>query len=109
MCLFNLKLQLISQIFLHSLPADCYINIVGFGFTHQPLYPSSRRYDDTVLGETKAHAETMQADLGGTEIYQPLEWIFQQPTVEGYLRQIFLLTDGEVKPKITLRGSQIIF
>jgi hypothetical protein len=103
MCLFNLKLQLISQIFLHSLPADCYINIVGFGFTHQPLYPSSRRYDDTVLGETKAHAEMMQADLGGTEIYQPLEWIFQQPTVEGYFRQIFLLTDGEVN--ITLRGS----
>ena len=51
----------------------------------------------------------MQADLGGTEIYQPLEWIFQQPTVEGYLRQIFLLTDGEVMPNLTLRGSQIIF
>ena len=38
----------------------------------------------------------MDANYGGTEIYQPLEAIFKQPFKEGFLRQIFVLTDGEV-------------
>ena len=35
--------------------------------------------------------------MGGTEIYHPLKWILEQPVIDGYLRQVFLLTDGEVK------------
>ena len=35
------------------------------------------------------------ADLGGTEIYKPLELIFQQPMRKQF-RQVFLLTDGAV-------------
>ena len=34
--------------------------------------------------------------MGGTEILAPLEWALQQPVIDGYSRQIFLLTDGEV-------------
>ncbi len=34
--------------------------------------------------------------MGGTEIYAPLEWILERPPIDGYLRQVFLLTDGEV-------------
>lgn len=34
--------------------------------------------------------------MGGTEIYQPLSWVLKLPRIEGYLRQIFILTDGEV-------------
>ena len=33
---------------------------------------------------------------GGTEIYQPLKDVFNQPIPEGRSRQVFLLTDGEV-------------
>jgi len=37
----------------------------------------------------------LQANLGGTEIFNPLEQIFQKPPIDGYLRQVFVLTDGE--------------
>merc|ERR1719334_1716368 len=39
----------------------------------------------------------MSANYGGTEIYSPLRNIFQQAKpAPSYLRQIFVLTDGEV-------------
>jgi len=34
--------------------------------------------------------------LSGTEILPPLEAVFSQPPLEGFARQVFLLTDGEV-------------
>lgn len=36
----------------------------------------------------------MDANFGGTEIYEPLEKILESPVVEGYPKQVFLLTDG---------------
>ena len=41
----------------------------------------------------------LAANLGGTEIYNPLEQIFQKPPIDGYLRQVFVLTDGEASYK----------
>jgi len=38
----------------------------------------------------------MDGDMGGTEIEQPLENILRAQVIEGYPKQIFLLTDGEV-------------
>jgi hypothetical protein len=38
----------------------------------------------------------MTANLGGTEIESPLSDIFSSPIIEGYPKQIFLLTDGQV-------------
>ncbi|CAL8097329.1 unnamed protein product [Orchesella dallaii] len=83
-------------LFLHSMPADCYFNIVGFGSTYNFLFPNSVKYDDGTLKKAISHAKGLQADLGGTEILQPLKEIYEKPEIEGYLRQIFVLTDGEV-------------
>lgn len=34
--------------------------------------------------------------MGGTEIYEPLQQILIKKVIEGYPKQIFLLTDGGV-------------
>ena len=34
--------------------------------------------------------------MGGTEIYDPLNRILQTKVIDGYPKQIFLLTDGGV-------------
>ena len=38
----------------------------------------------------------MQADLGGTELKPPLEFIFKQKVLPGLPRQVMVLTDGSV-------------
>jgi len=84
------------ELFLHSLPMDCFFNIFSFGSSFDSLFPESRKYDDDTLSLAKHHVSTMEADYGGTEIYQPLNFIFERPRQSGHLRQIFVLTDGEV-------------
>ena len=83
-------------LFLKSLPDGCYFNVVGFGSSYKTLFKNSQLYDDENLKKATDLAETMQADLGGTEILRPLQWVFSQPLVKGHPRQLFLLTDGEV-------------
>ena len=84
------------ELFLHSLPADCYFNIFSFGSSFDSLFSASKKYDDDTLASAKALVAGMEANYGGTEIYQPLDFIFKQPLMEGHLRQVFVLTDGEV-------------
>ncbi|HQP88031.1 MAG TPA: VIT domain-containing protein [Thermoanaerobaculia bacterium] len=84
------------QLCLRSLPAGILFNIVGFGSTFQKLFPKSRHYDEKSLAEASAHVKALKADLGGTEILPALESILKQSVPEGALRQLFLLTDGQV-------------
>ena len=39
----------------------------------------------------------MNADLGGSEILEPLQAVFELPTIDGYVRQVFVITDGVVR------------
>ncbi len=84
-------------LFLHSLPVNAYFNIICFGSSYQRLFPESRRYDDDTLGRAKQLAAGLAANLGGTEIYAPLEAIVKAaPAAADTPRQIFVLTDGQV-------------
>ncbi|CAF2595531.1 unnamed protein product [Rotaria sp. Silwood2] len=38
----------------------------------------------------------MTADLRGTELMKPFQWLEEHPPTQGHSRQIFLLTDGEI-------------
>jgi Ca-activated chloride channel family protein len=83
------------QLCLRSLVADCRFNIVGFGSTFQPLFPTSREYDDASLAEASAHVAALEANLGGTEILPALKFVLEQPAGM-QPRQVVVLTDGEV-------------
>ena len=84
-------------LFLKSLPEGCKFNIVGFGSSYEKLFPAvSVPYSQETLDKATRHAQRMQADLGGTELLRPLEYIFGEKTSSGLPRQIFVLTDGAV-------------
>ena len=85
------------KLFLHSMPVDCYFNIWSFGSNFSSLFKQgSKLYDDHTLAKAKNHVNGMSADFGGTEVYNPLQNIFTSQEIDGYARQIFLLTDGAV-------------
>ncbi|KAK3702964.1 hypothetical protein QZH41_012402 [Actinostola sp. cb2023] len=83
-------------LFLKSLPEGCYFNVIGFGSSFIKLFPKSKSYDDSSLNHACSLGESMEADLGGTNILAPLQDVFSQPLIKGYPRQVFLLTDGGV-------------
>ena len=83
-------------LFLKSLPDGCYFNVVGFGSSFETMFNKSKLYNDESLELATQSTKTMEANLGGTEILRPFEWVFSQPLVKGHPRQVFLLTDGEV-------------
>ncbi|EAR91785.1 type A von willebrand factor domain protein (macronuclear) [Tetrahymena thermophila SB210] len=84
-------------LFLKSLPIDSYFNVVSFGSSYEKLFQSSIKYDTNSLEKAIKIIKEYTADLGGTEIYKPLQSVFKETKIDGYNKQIFLLTDGEVE------------
>ena len=84
------------QAFLSSLPVGSYFNVIRFGSSLHSLFPTAVPYNEETYGKAKKLASNMQADLGGTNIYEPLAQIFSSPLLGSGQRQVFLLTDGEV-------------
>lgn len=54
------------------------------------------QYDDETLETASRYVETMEANLGGTEIVKPLEHVFHSALPKIGERQVFVLTDGQV-------------
>ncbi|HSF14083.1 MAG TPA: VIT domain-containing protein, partial [Vicinamibacteria bacterium] len=84
------------QLCLRSLSEPTWFNIVGFGSSHQMLFPESVPYGEKTLAEASRHVESVEADLGGTEILPALESVLSAPARRELPRQLFILTDGEV-------------
>ncbi|CAF3569981.1 unnamed protein product [Rotaria sp. Silwood1] len=84
-------------VFLKSLPVDCHFNIIRFGTQYKSLFTEITAIYNEENAEKAEHLITgMKADLGGTELMGPLQWIEQHSPNQGRARQIFLLTDGEI-------------
>ncbi|XP_045070169.1 von Willebrand factor A domain-containing protein 5A isoform X2 [Coregonus clupeaformis] len=81
---------------LKSLPMGCYFNIIGFGSSYKSFFPKSVEYSQKTMDEALQKVKGMSADMGGTEILQPLKHIYSQPCLPDQPRQLFLFTDGEV-------------
>lgn len=85
------------QIFLRSLPENCLFNIVGFGTTHKRLFKDSSVYNEKTLATATGHVDSIRADLGGTNILDPLKTICRRPRhTSAALRSLIVLTDGAV-------------
>ncbi|XP_062384675.1 von Willebrand factor A domain-containing protein 5A-like [Sardina pilchardus] len=81
---------------LKSVPMGCYFNIYGFGSRYEHFFPKSVEYNQKTMDEALEKVKGMGADMGGTEILQPLKHIYSQPCIPSHPRQLFIFTDGEV-------------
>ncbi len=94
---------------LRSLEEGDRFNIVSFGNSHDALFKESAAYNQKSLDEATKAVEAMGADMGGTELLGPLQFVLEgnaQPPHPGPLprrgegerlpRQVVLLTDGQV-------------
>uniref|UniRef100_A0A8C2JIT3 VIT domain-containing protein n=1 Tax=Cyprinus carpio TaxID=7962 RepID=A0A8C2JIT3_CYPCA len=81
---------------LKSLPVGCYFNIYGFGSDFESFFPQSVEYNQDTVDKALKRVKEMKADMGGTEILQPLKHIYSQPCYPDHPRQLFVFTDGEV-------------
>jgi hypothetical protein len=82
--------------FLRSLPKDCLFNVIRFGTAFEAMFSSSQRFTEMTQQQAIQNSNVMAADMGGTDLYSPLGYVFGLPTVPGYSRQVFVLTDGQV-------------
>ncbi|KAM4808391.1 LOW QUALITY PROTEIN: von Willebrand factor A domain-containing protein 5A-like [Rhinophrynus dorsalis] len=79
---------------LKSLPLGCYFNIYGFGSHFEFFFPESMEYTQKSMDEAVKKVNEMEADLGGTEILQPLQQIYKTAGRTDHPRQLFVFTDG---------------
>ena len=83
------------EIFIKSLPSNSFFNIFRFGSKYEKLFDDSVQYNESTAAKALYLAQNLDADLGGTEMYDPLFDIFSSKVKHGQ-REIFILTDGEI-------------
>lgn len=83
------------QLCLRGLREGDRFDIVGFGSTFASMFGESRPYTQENLDAASRWVETVDADMGGTEILAPLRAVLDRPA-GGARREVILLTDGQV-------------
>eukprot|EP01130_Rhizamoeba_saxonica_P018992 TRINITY_DN9713_c0_g1_i2.p1 TRINITY_DN9713_c0_g1~~TRINITY_DN9713_c0_g1_i2.p1 ORF type:complete len:731 (-),score=185.24 TRINITY_DN9713_c0_g1_i2:31-2223(-) len=92
------------NILLRAIPTSSKFNILGFGTRFQKLFNSSELMNEYSFDRAMQYCSTMDANLGGTNIYKALSTVFNEPTELDYPRVIIILTDGYVgQPNELLR------
>lgn len=84
------------QLFMRALPSDCHFNIYGFGSRFVRLFETSQPYNEEYVSKALTYIKSISANLGGTELFKPLEAIFKTCNIPSLQRQIFVITDGQV-------------
>ncbi len=84
------------ELCLRSLSERDRFNICRFGSTFEMMSRRSLSYSAKTLNKAVKYIRRVGADLGGTELFAPLEAILKTPTTDGRPRQIVLLTDGQI-------------
>ena len=86
-------------LFLQSLPAGSYYQIIGFGSDFEKYDETPKEYTQKNIKESIKFLETLGANKGGTNIYSPLKYIYNSKEEYNKIKlpkNIFLLTDGTI-------------
>ena len=108
----RMKLSIKSLLlFLQSLNEKCYFQLVGFGSDYKFFSEKPLAYNRENIKNLMDEIKNLGADRGGTELYEPLNKIYNNKVYEDYkmTKSIILLTDGELFDKekvINLIGSK---
>jgi hypothetical protein len=83
-------------LFLNSLPENSTFNVVSFGTNYESLFATPQKYTNSNLTMARSKINSFKADMGGTELYRPMDYILKQKIDESSERVLILLTDGDV-------------
>ena len=86
---------------IQSLPKDSYYQLIGFGSEFKKYDKVPKKYTKQNIQSTKSFIKSLDAELGGTNIQEPLKSIFSDKCYASIKlpRYVILLTDGEVEDK----------
>jgi Ca-activated chloride channel family protein len=71
-------------------------NVYRFGSTFEKMFEQPVEYTEKTLSDALQSLENWTADLGGTELFAPLEAICAVEPDSGWKREILVITDGEI-------------
>ena len=90
------------ELFLQSLPVGSYYQLIGFGSNFKKYDETPKEYTKENINNSLKIIKSLEADLGGTDIYTPLKSIYENEQEYNNIKlpkNIFLLTDGEINNK----------
>ncbi|CAI2384019.1 unnamed protein product [Moneuplotes crassus] len=89
------------ELFIRSIPLGSKFNVVSFGGTgyHYKFFEESADFEEANVKTLLDSMDEFKANMGGTNIYDPLKAIFDEKrdSKNEYTRHLFLLTDGGVE------------
>jgi hypothetical protein len=90
------KLALKSLI--QKFPQSCYFNVISFETDFVRFFEETVPCSEENLEQANQRLNEMEAE-GGTQLLAPMRFVYDQPVRRGFVRQLFLLTDGGVNNK----------
>lgn len=89
--------QQATEVFLRSLPKGCKFQIVSFGSSFVTTFKGCQPYTEENLKTASEQVQKWKADLGGTNILQPLEHVFNSSSSKGHPnRRVILITGSRL-------------
>lgn len=84
------------ELCLRSLSHGDYFNIVTFGSNYRIFSDEPVQYDQDNLEFALKYLESIEADMGGSELIDALQYVLECPVAANARREIVLITDGDI-------------
>lgn len=84
------------ELFIRSIPPNSKFNIISFGSTYEFMHSKSVDYNNDSMQAAINKIKTFGANLGGTELYGPVEASVSLDQDYKCPRNVFVLTDGDI-------------